>query len=139
MARPNSSGSWRSLALPALFASVPGCGAAEAPFDPGPFRSETGALEVSLSNGPFARGKNVVELCVLEKKSAEFVDGLEMEMIPFMPAMGHGSSGPSPSVALGGGCYEFRGIVLNMPGTWELRTTISGAFEDTATPTLFLR
>jgi hypothetical protein len=116
-----------------------GCAVSTDVVDLGPFPSESGELELDFANTSFRRGDNEVTVCVTERRSGEPALGLELEVVPFMPSMGHGSSGPSPSKALGDGCYEFQGVVFNMPGTWELRTEISGAFEDSATLTLSVR
>ncbi len=116
-----------------------GCTLSSDVVDPGPFPSESGELELEFANTSFRRGENKVTVCVTERRSGEPTLELELEVVPFMPSMGHGSSGPSPSRELGSGCYEFEGVVFNMPGTWELRTEISGAFEDSAQLTLSVR
>lgn len=127
-----------SAALICLFAGG-GCSSSLGTIVQGPFESSSGALTLWVMNETISRGINVVELCVTKASTEDPVDDLEMEMVPYMPAMGHGSSGPSSSVALGAGCYEFSGIVLNMAGTWELRTLIRGAYEDAAVPRFYLR
>jgi hypothetical protein len=55
-------------------------------------------------------------------------------MVPFMPAMGHGSSTVPTIASLGSGKYGVDDVVLAMPGMWELRTTISGEASDYAVP-----
>ena len=49
------------------------------------------------------------------------VDGLEVAVEPFMPAMGHGTSTPTLHAAEGNGKYLLTEVYLYMPGVWELR------------------
>lgn len=120
-------------------AASSGCALSSEVVDAGPFPSESGELELELGNSSFRRGENEVIVCVTERRSGEPALGLTLEVVPFMPSMGHGSSGPSSSTELDDGCYELEGVVFNMPGTWELRTEISGAVEDSARLTLSVR
>jgi hypothetical protein len=58
------------------------------------------------------------------------VTGLSLDVVPWMPAMGHGSS-TVPSVRdEGDGIYVVDHVVLFMPGQWDLRTAVSGALVD---------
>ena len=52
-----------------------------------------------------------------------------------MPAMNHGSSTPIVT-AEGGGRYMATDVYFFMPGTWELRTTFTGATTDHAAPSI---
>ena len=100
--------------------------------------SETGALSVAWEcvsgDGMPARGRNRFELVIESTESGEAVEGLTLSMVPFMPAMGHGSSTVPTITAAGHGKYEVDDVVLAMPGVWELRTTISGDEPDYAVP-----
>lgn len=62
------------------------------------------------------------------------VDGLSISVVPWMPAMGHGSSITPDVHAMGGGRYVITNVDLFMPGRWELKTTFSGTLDDHATP-----
>ena len=99
--------------------------------------SESGALSVTWNcisgDGP-ARGSNRFELLIESTRDGSPIDGLTLAMVPFMPAMGHGSSTVPTVRAIGEGRYEADDVVLPMPGVWELRTTISGAESDYAVP-----
>ncbi|HEX6765884.1 MAG TPA: FixH family protein [Polyangiaceae bacterium] len=99
--------------------------------------SESGALNVTWQctsgDGP-ARGRNRFELLVETTDDGAPVDGLTLSMVPFMPAMGHGSSTVPTITSLGSGKYGVDDVVLAMPGVWELRTTISGEASDYAVP-----
>jgi hypothetical protein len=99
--------------------------------------SESGALSISwecVSGNAPARGRNRFELTIESIESGELLDGLVISMVPFMPAMGHGSSTVPTITAVGSGKYEVDDVVLAMPGTWELRTTISAGEPDYAAP-----
>jgi hypothetical protein len=103
------------------------------------FLSESGRLSVELLDDVYSRGEHVIELCVLDRSDGLQVEHLEIELVPFMPAMGHGSSGVSPSQPRSGGCYAFEGVVLSMPGTWELRMSVEGKDADFVAPEVFVQ
>ena len=95
--------------------------------------SESGALRVVLHASPEAvpaRGTNALDLDVVRADSEEPVLGLSLSMVPFMPAMGHGSSVVPRCSEAGDGHYRCDDVVLSMPGLWELRTTIAGTESD---------
>lgn len=76
------------------------------------------------------RGSNSFEVQLRDASTGAPATGLEMSLVPFMPAMGHGS-GVSPTISsLGDGHYACSQVLLNMAGRWQLRTTISGARSD---------
>lgn len=118
--------SWGAAAL----LGVLGCSAEAAP-PPTTLSSESGALRVELSSPDgVARGLNRFQFSVLDASDATPANDLELRMQPFMPAMGHGT-GDEPDVRFAGvGVYEFSGVLLNMAGRWQLRTTVSGARSD---------
>lgn len=60
------------------------------------------------------------------------LDGLDLEVVPWMPAMGHGASTDPVVEAQGEGRYLASKVSLFMPGGWELRSTIKGPVEDRA-------
>ena len=92
--------------------------------------SQSGALRAELSANAIERGSNSFEVYVRDANSDAPAAELELSMLPFMPAMGHGS-GMSPTItSLGEGHYECAGVLLNMAGRWHLRTTITGARSD---------
>jgi hypothetical protein len=77
--------------------------------------SNSGALSVSVfeaADHPLARGVNSLRLDV--------VGGALVHVTPWMPAMGHGSA-TEPVLARDGSAYVLEGLVLAMPGRWELR------------------
>ncbi len=97
--------------------------------------SESGALDITWQctsgDGP-ARGSNRFEHLVESTDDGAPVDGLTLSMVPFMPAMGHGSATVPTITSLGTGKFGVDDVVLAMPGVWELRTTISGPESDYA-------
>jgi hypothetical protein len=97
--------------------------------------SDSGSLSIQVFTcpDPPSRGTNDVELRV--QRDGTPVDGLTLDVSPFMPAMGHGTSTPTVT-AEGGGKYLVSEVYLYMPGVWELRTTFSGAVNDHVAPSL---
>ena len=130
------------LVVAAIFA---GCGstsdAADGPhsFPEAPYAvivSEKKHLTIEVRTGPTqppARGHAEVELLVLDEQGAP-VDGLQLGVTPWMPAMGHGTSVTPIVQGAGDGKYVVRDVVMYMAGRWELRTTFSGGVTDSATP-----
>ena len=91
------------------------------------------SLEVRTSpTQPPSRGSVAVEYRASDAKGAP-VTGLVVELVAWMPAMGHGASGTPTVSETGEGRYVARGIDLSMAGRWELRTTFTGPASDHAT------
>jgi hypothetical protein len=99
--------------------------------------SSTGALSIEVRTGPEQPpplGQSAAQLTVEDATTLAPVDGLDLTVVPWMPAMGHGSS-VSPTVTpMGGGVYLVTNLYLYMPGTWQLRTTLVGQGTDSVTP-----
>jgi hypothetical protein len=134
------------LFAPLVLACACSSGAAQRPAGSGDFPAEplvsaTSAggqlnLEVRSQPQPPTRGMLTVELTIARASTSAPQDGLTLTVVPWMPAMGHGSS-VLPTVTPGGnGKYIVSNLALFMPGQWELRTTIAGAMADSAMPTL---
>jgi hypothetical protein len=92
-------------------------------------------LDVRTSPQPPSRGTNEVQLTVTRASDGTPVDGLTLDVEPWMSSMEHGTSTPTVTPQ-GGGVYLVTEVYLYMPGLWTLRTTISGAMTDHATPQL---
>jgi hypothetical protein len=91
------------------------------------------AIEVRTSPAqPPSRGESSVELQVSDAQG-KLVDGLDVDVEPWMPAMGHGASTDPVRTVEGDGRYRFDKVELFMPGEWELRLTLSGKTSDSAT------
>lgn len=100
--------------------------------------SDQGALAISVHSAPEAqptRGVNTLRLVVTRVSDGTPVSGLALDVVPWMPAMGHGAS-VKPSVQPGPdpGSYDVHNVNLFMPGLWEIRTTISGTSSDHVAP-----
>jgi hypothetical protein len=79
-------------------------------------------------NQPPTRGEMDLLLSVSDSMHMA-VDGLQLTVVPWMPAMGHGASMTPTVTPRGNGDYFVTNVVCAMPGTWELRVT--GAGDDT--------
>lgn len=100
-------------------------------------QSEGGKLRVEVRTAPEqppSRGAVDVEYTITGMDGTPR-DGLNLEVVPWMPDMGHGASVHPVVTPKGGGRYLISGVELFMPGRWELRTTMTGTAEDRATPT----
>jgi hypothetical protein len=97
--------------------------------------SGTLAIDVRTSPQPPARGTNSVELTITQVSDGTPVDGLVLDVVPWMVVMDHGTSTPTVT-AQGGGIYLVTEVYTYMPGVWTLKTTISGAMTDYAAPQL---
>ncbi|APR83020.1 Hypothetical protein A7982_08369 [Minicystis rosea] len=119
-------------------ALIAGCSSAEVPdeqtFPEAPFAtitSDEGAVTIEVRTAPTqppTRGRVSVELTVTGGPA----EGLDLDVLPWMPDMGHGASTEPTIMPMGGGRYLVTGVNLFMPGRWELRTSISGAVTDRA-------
>lgn len=95
--------------------------------------SESGALRVTLRASPGGvpvRGNNQIDLDISRVDAGEPARGLFLSMVPFMPAMGHGSSVVPRCLERQDGHYRCDDVVLAMSGLWELRTTLEGTDSD---------
>jgi hypothetical protein len=87
-------------------------------------------FDVYTAPDPLVRGPASIELVATESSTKTPLPGLTITMVPFMPAMGHGSATTPAVVDRGSGVYIADDVVLAMPGTWQLRTNIGGACSD---------
>jgi hypothetical protein len=88
--------------------------------------SDTGRyrLVVTSDPSPPIRGVNAVTYFV-EDGAGTSLDGLGLQVVPWMPAHGHGTSVTPEIQPEGGGKYIVGNVLFFMPGTWELRTTFT--------------
>jgi hypothetical protein len=99
--------------------------------------SDANLYRITLFSAPDpqpSRGSNSLRLVVTKIADGSPVTGLAVDMVPWMPAMGHGAS-TKPSVEVGNepGSYVATNVNLFMSGLWELRTSIGGETGDHAT------
>jgi YtkA-like len=100
--------------------------------------SASGALKVDVFTNPQppTTGNVAVRYVITDATSQESVSGLSLAIVPWMPAMGHGTTVvPSVSYA-GSGVYNLSNVYLYMAGQWQLRTDISGGTSDSVAPDL---
>lgn len=105
-------------------------------------KTESSGLEVevrTLPSQPPVLGNSTVQLIVRDPTSAEPESGLDIQAVPWMPAMGHGSSVTPTVTETAPGTYELTGVVMFMPGTWQLRTTFTGPVADHVVPSFQVR
>jgi hypothetical protein len=131
---------WLAAALLCAFTACSGGAAPPAGFPTEAYTTEASAsgtlvVDVRTSPQPPLRGTNSVELTITQASDGTPVDGLTLDVVPWMPAMGHGSSTPTVTPQ-GGGVYLVTEVYLYMPGVWELQTAISGALTDNVAPSL---
>jgi YtkA-like protein len=98
-------------------------------------KTDHGGLSFEVRTAPTqppSRGLISVEIVVTDA-AGKPVDGLDLAVQPWMPDMGHGASTKPSIEAMGDGHYVVSHVACVMPGRWELRTSIAGAVNDSAT------
>ncbi len=115
-----------------------GCSSAPDPSASGSFpisvTTDSKSLHIELSaSPPPGVGSNTLELTVTRVSDDAPQDGLSVSVVPWMPAMDHGSSTPTVTPE-GGGKYRLTDLYFFMPGTWVLKTSFSGPLSDHAEP-----
>jgi hypothetical protein len=129
-----------ALALAGLGCSSGSSGADTGAFGATPaavVTTDAGSYRIAVHSAPDAvpsRGNNSLRFVVTRASDGAPVSGLSLDVVPWMPAMGHGAS-VKPTVAPGteAGTYTASNVNLFMPGLWEIRTTIGGETSDHVT------
>ncbi len=103
--------------------------------------SASGALQLDVFTNPQppTDGNVEVRYVITDVGSAQPAEGLSLAVVPWMPAMGHGTSVVPVVSAAGAGVYNLTNVYLFMPGQWQLRTAISGGATDSAAPDLMVQ
>jgi len=132
------------IVVSVLSAVVAACSSSGAP-DTGTFgespasviTTAAGSYRIAVHSAPDAqpsRGVNSLRLIVTKVEDGSPATGLEVTVVPWMPAMGHGASvKPTVQVEAEPGVYTVNNVNLFMPGLWEIRATIGGSASDHAT------
>jgi len=95
--------------------------------------SDGGGLRIEVRSSPQPPPRGTCTMQVTLTGPSGPTDGVDVAVVPWMDAMGHGAS-VKPSVsAAGAGKYIVSNVSLFMPGTWSLRFTFSGPVNDKAT------
>jgi hypothetical protein len=87
-------------------------------------------LDAFSAPDPLVRGPASIEFVATDLATSTPKTGLAITTVPFMPSMGHGSATTPTVIDHGDGVYVADDVVMAMPGTWQLRTTIGGACND---------
>ncbi len=133
----------RLLVVSLVATAIAACSSASAPvevmgFKAGPLvttQSATGALSLDVRTSPQPPIQGIEEAqLVITDATGKPVDGLRISVVPWMPAMGHGTSLIPTVEAQGNGVYQVNQLSLFMGGEWELRLAIDGPVQDTANP-----
>lgn len=115
----------QGLDVPPVFSATPSEMVASA--------SDRLQLAVTWSPETPVKGQNAVRLQFLDDQRP--VNGLTVDVVPWMPAHGHGTA-IRPTVASSApGEFVARPIYLYMSGAWQLRIAIAGAIADSAIAT----
>lgn len=90
--------------------------------------SKNGAFSATFtpSPNPPVTGENSLGIALADAKGAA-VSGAEIEIEPWMPAHGHGSSTKPVVTELGEGKYRADSVTFTMPGTWELKIDVEAS------------
>jgi len=139
------------LALAAVAGFVVACSGSAAPSESSTeyskdplltLKTESAGLDVevrTLPSQPPVLGNSSVQLIFRDPATGEAQSGLDLQVVPWMPAMGHGSSVTPTVTETEPGSYELTGLVMFMPGTWQLRTTLTGPVADHVVPSFQVR
>jgi hypothetical protein len=91
--------------------------------------SRAGEYEVAIRTSPAvpSQGEQSVEYTITDSASGQPASGLSLAVVPWMPAMGHGTSVVPAVAETSQGVYVATPVDWFMPGQWVLRTTITAA------------
>jgi len=92
------------------------------------------SVDVQSAADPVMVGKNRMTVKINDVKSMKPIERkLDMDVIPWMTAMEHGSSDIAVVTYLGKGQYRVEGINFTMPGDWDVYLKLrEGEKDDTA-------
>jgi len=95
--------------------------------------SDSGALTIAVwfAPDPPSTGSDAAQIAFTDANGVA-VSGLDLSVVPWMPAHGHGTSVNPTVTESTPGVFVATPLYLFMPGSWELRMTIGGTVDDTA-------
>jgi YtkA-like len=99
--------------------------------------SDVGGMTIEARTSPAQppqAGTCSVELTITEPDGTP-AEGITIDAVPWMPAMGHGASVMPTLTPRGGGVYQLDDVDLFMAGRWDLHLTLSGPTSAHATVT----
>jgi hypothetical protein len=81
------------------------------------------SVQIAIKDKDLKVGVNTFDISVHDKNGKE-VTGAEIDVVPWMPEMGHGVFDKPVVKEKGGGTYSVENVILIMGGQWELRLKI---------------
>lgn len=98
--------------------------------------SASGRLRLAVTWSPETpvKGQNAAQLQLFDDQQRP-ADGLTVEVVPWMPAHGHGTAIRPTVTSTAPGVFLARPVYLFMSGAWQLRIAIAGALDDSAIAT----
>lgn len=111
--------------------SVAACGGSEDGVEAaGRHEGRAGAMVFHVDDATFREGESSFELRI-ETSSGLAVEGADVAVRAVMPSMGHEPTWDAAVEELEPGVYDVNELLLDMPGTWEVRVHAhTGALED---------
>lgn len=107
-----------------LFAALFACAPAEVPLKPDMFSTDSYTVHLTPSADPFLMGEEItLGMHVMQDDIG--VAGLDVDVEPFMPDMGHGISTDVLITEMEMGMYE-AAFTFSMAGHWELTLDVDG-------------
>ncbi len=91
-------------------------------------------VEIRTSPYPPVKGNNWIQYRISDAAGTA-VTGLPLDVLPWMPAHGHGTSVQPRIEDQGAGFYLCRDVFFYMAGHWELRSTLGPGGADAIVPT----
>lgn len=90
------------------------------------------SLEMTVGGKSLTSGVNALDI-VVRDKSGKGVEGGELTVTPWHPALGHGVLDKPVVTERGSGKYQIRNIAISMTGRWELKIDVrKGSSRDRA-------
>jgi hypothetical protein len=71
-----------------------------------------------IADAPVHRGTNTFALTTVD-------DATRVEVMAWMPSMGHGAPVDPRVVKQSGSTYRIEDVMFSMPGTWELKVSVT--------------
>ena len=94
------------------FVLAASCGAA-------PVEPATLGITASIDPSPPQVGQNTLSI-TLTDDAGNPVEGVTVDVVPYMPGMGHGSNEDAVVTEKGSGAYEAHPVTFQMAGAWEV-------------------
>lgn len=85
--------------------------------------TDGGSFAVDADTTEVGTGWQDVDLTIRDAGTGEALEGLAVDVEPYMTSMGHGSSEETEVEDLGAGVYRVHAY-YTMPGTWDLLGTV---------------